>query len=327
MADREGATANNVPDLGRAITSQVAHVDLREALRKQLQLGALHARVGWPRAAQSAEAGLALQRGQLFGGRTCVQLEALPSGAACAVLLHNDQASALVDRVLGGPGKLGVAGKAGALSDAECGVLAYFAARCGAALQRFRVLDVGAVEDALAEPLGRAVLTWPVRLTSQELTLDLTLLLTSELPAGKYRVDVLVCDGLDESALVGLREGDLLVSEQWPILATTRGLEASVELRVSGCEERLTAVLQGDLLRVRGVTQRAGGKQAELVLGSLELTFAELAALASGEARSLSVNATAVLWLGEQAVVRGTLVHYQRAVALRVDELAPYSTR
>lgn len=314
MADREGAAENSAPDVGQTVVSWIADADLRELLRKRLQLGVPRVTLGMPRVFARGGAEL------LVGPRTCVWWERPAGGRVAGAFVRNEQAAALVDRVLGGPGRAGVAGRSGNLSDGEQGVLAYFVARCGAALAAFRVLDVVTTD---ASALGEAwleALCWPLRVEWDELSLELVLLSHDELFVSKLSVDMLVPDTLHGKALVGLQAGDLLVSDSWPLLATTRGLEALVELHVHGLGERLAAALEGDSLRVLRVLSTSSKHATTLQLGSLALSLRQLAELAGGAPYSLApqVIDTAILQVDEQAVARGRLVRHQGGVALRV---------
>lgn len=313
--------------LGHALSSALEQADLREVLRKSVQIGALTGTVALPRQIVAAGgSGRALHGLQLVvdfvGGP-------VPGSQPFALVLPVEQAAGLVDRLLGGTGQLGIAASVGALAEAECGVLAYLAARCCAALGTGqRVADVScATGEALAARWPRAIL-WPMRMANAELTLDLYALFAepASCPAQAIELTVLVSDELAREALAELQVGDLLVSDCWLLSATTRGLEGTVELRIGGCDERLRGVLAGDRLSVLD-GRLATPSSAELRLATLTVSFAQLAALVSGCELRLEADAldASVLYLAGEPVLTGCLVQYASGVGLQVRRV--YSTR
>ena len=218
MPDPEAPVeSRNAPD---AIAARIALADLNELLRKTLQLSGVRLAAGLPRRL-SPEIAARWFAGPhvLLALSSRAHFDALAGFAALPV----EQALALVDRALGGPGKGYVAGPAGAPSEAECGVLAYLAARCVricAPSLRVRDVRVGSTDD-LAPWLERAVL-WPVQAAlANALELDLKLVFVGQkhLPPGSQRVRLCVREASDGASLEELCSGDLLVFETSAIYA------------------------------------------------------------------------------------------------------------
>jgi len=163
---------------------------------------------------------------------------------------------------------------------------------------------------------------------SDTLSLDLVMLFRtpSTCPAGLFVADVLVQDQLAATTLHALEAGDLLVSDRWLLTATSRGVQGPVQLRVPGCEQRLAASLEGDHLRVSGAAAPAEG--AELVLLTLQLSFWQLAELASGAPLPLDpawLERPVLLRAEGHVLLAGRLVQHAGGVALQAS--AVYSTR
>jgi hypothetical protein len=246
-------------------------------------------------------------------------------GTACEVALPPEQALDLADRVLGGTGRSPLPGRAGLPTAAECGVLAYLAARCVRACGAdLRVQDVTCGARALiGDP--RALL-WPLRITGAgDVRLDLKLIFADTAPWFHETVQarLMLSDQLDELALSALEAGDLLVSDGWSLYATASGFSGLLELCVAGSDERVTVSLEGDTLRVvpRAPPARKG-LAAELLLAQLPLSFAELAGLMDGASLPCPALEHAALALGGRELTRGRLVRFQGQLALEVAAVA-----
>jgi hypothetical protein len=237
-----------------------------------------------------------------------------------------EQAAELVERVLGGTGRGLVPSRAGLPSAAECGVLAYFAARCVRACGvDLRVQDVTC--DAISADLAPAIL-WPVRIVAENaLKLDLKLVFANEAycPKQPLSAKLSLVDTLEPEQLHGLEPGDLLTSDQWSLHSTLAGMSGLLELSVAGSSERALVALEGDALRLApGPLAARAHHSAELVVAALSLRFSELADLLAGENSICPTLREASLEAHGEVVARGRLVHFMGQLALEVGD---HSTR
>src|SRR5512139_3929164 len=127
MPHLEAPVESSLPPAHAALAAFLPWLELRELLRKTLQIGDVSSALGWPRAL-----GPELVRRWFSGPQVLCTLshESDLEQPLAHVALPVDQAVALVDVCLGGAGRPSFASQAGVPSDAECGVLAYLAARC-----------------------------------------------------------------------------------------------------------------------------------------------------------------------------------------------------
>lgn len=323
MPHLEAPVEASLPTVGDPLAGFLPWLELRDVLRKTLQIGEVSSALGWPRLLDAEIA----QR--TFAGPHVVCTFAGGDdfeGARLFALLPTDQAVALADLCLGGDGRPSVPGPAGVPHDAECGVLAYLAGRCVricAPSLRLSDVSVGRVA-ALLEP-NQALLRWPMRLKlGQALELQLSLLvgLHTELGQRRMRASVAIRDELD-AGLAALAPGDLLLCEAWPGSFTATGLAGCVELSVAELQEPLRVALEAGqvrALRESGGVARKG--QARLILAELEASFAELAELAA-DRRALALPALGpgrVEHAGH-TIAQGTLVRYGGALGLEVTAL------
>jgi hypothetical protein len=243
-------------------------------------------------------------------------------GSSCEVALPPEQALDLVDRVLGGNGRSTLPGRAGLPSDAECGVLAYLAARC------VRACDADLrVQDVRCEPRARTsdatALLWPLRVTAEDdLKLDIKLIFAdaASYPRAPVAARLALIDQLDEAALQALEVGDLLVSDDWSLYATSSGMSGLLELCIAGSDERALVSLEGDALRLVPRMPRARkGHTAELVLARLPLSIADLAQLMDGASLPCPPLAYAALETQGREVARGRLMRFRGQLALEVE--------
>jgi hypothetical protein len=324
-----------LPDLGSVLTSWIEHADLCEVLRKRAQVVGLVGAVALPRRGTSETASRWLAGTHVV----CEIVSRARFGARAFYLaLPVDQAAGLLDRVLGGGGQAGVAAALGALSDAECGVLAHLAAHACAACG-----DAWAVRDVFCADAGRLIKLcaggafWPVRLTAHDLAEDargrvreqifdakIVFDTAADCPQDRHALAVSIYDELALDALDALEVGDLLASDAWPLTASIRGLEGRVELSVKGLAERAAATLSGGLIEVTGAIQaRSPMSRAELRLGEILLTFWELSGLATDRRIQLpgADLSAATLHVDGEARAAGSLVRVRGTVALRVHSL------
>jgi hypothetical protein len=273
------STAQTLPDLGRVLVSWLEHADLCEVLRKRAQVVGLRAQVALPRRATGETTSRWLSGVHVL----CEFVSAKRFGAHVFFLaLPADQAAGLLDRALGGSGRMGIAGAAGALSDTECGVLAHLAAQaCAACSDALAVRDVFCADAGALRALCPDGAIWPLRITGSpardgarsdslpprglpqeqvgDLLLDVKLLFraASDCPAGRYPLAISLTEGVAPETLAALEIGDLLANDAWPLTLTARGLEGMVALSVAGSSEQAAAVLCGSRLTgVRGAAAR-----------------------------------------------------------------------
>jgi hypothetical protein len=289
MPPFDPSTAQTLPDLGRVLVSWLEHADLCEVLRKRAQVVGLRAQVALPRRATGETTSRWLSGVHVL----CELVNTKRFGAHVFFLaLPADQAAGLLDRVLGGSGRTGIAGVAGALSDTECGVLAHLAAQaCAACSDALAVRDVFCADAGTLRALCADGAIWPLRIAGSpardgvrvdpqpprsppqeqagDLLLDVKLLFraAADCPAGRYPLAISLTDDVAPETLAALEIGDLLASDAWPLTLTARGLEGMVALSVAGSSERAAAVLCGSRLTgVRAPVVRepsAGARSAE----------------------------------------------------------------
>lgn len=352
MSPFDTSAIQMLPELGRVVLSWLEHDDLCELLRKRAQVVDLRAQLALPRHAADENSSRWLSGTHVL----CELASRERFGArACFIALPVDQAACLLDRVLGGSGQPGVAAAAGALSDAECGVLAHLAAQacaaCGGALA---VRDVFCGDAEKLRGLCADGALWPLRVAASpmretpradaapaggDLAFDVKLLFgaAADCPAGRYAVALALHDAVAREALEALEPGDLLTSDTWPLTFTARGLEGSVALGVRGISERAAVALCGARVlggraqvpretpaRAADLHHPAGGAVlAELRLCELGLGFWELAELAGGGSVELPERnpREATLYVEGQPYAAGPLVRLHGAVALRIHTL------
>jgi hypothetical protein len=315
----EAPVESSLPQLGSALRAAIAHPAVTEFVRRSLSIRELACVVGLPRRVSAhvlarwpsgPHVRVRLGRGAQF------------DATSCEVALPGEQAVELVDRILGGTGRGLAASKAGLPSAAECGVLAYFAARCiracGADL---RVQDVSSEPLSLAGP--QAVL-WPIRVAaSDDLKLDLKLVFPSiaDCPQPWLSARLALADTLPEAQLAGLCAGDLLLGDAWSLHSTTAGLSGLLELSVPGSAERAQIALEGSVLRhTRGALTARTSQTAELVIAELKLSFAELSELLGEGCFPCPRLGQASLEMRGSVVARGRLVRFLGQLALEISD-------
>jgi len=316
MPYTEPPVESSLPELGSALRAQLARPELLEFLRRSLQIRELGCAFGLPRrlSARTFRRWLAAPH-----VRVTLASGALFDGTFCEIAVPPEQAVELVDRVLGGSGRAAVPGKVGLPTGAECGVLAYFAARCARACQAdLRVQDVSC-ESSPPDPAEAVV--WPLRLSATDaFELDLKLIFANRThcPRDTLSARIALVDTLEGE--LALEPGDLLISDQWALHSTSAGLSGLLELSVAGSSERTPLVLDGGTLRVaEGAPRPPQGNTAELAIATFGVGFAQLAELLDGEGVACPPLAEATLLRRGRLVARGRLVRFQGQLALEVE--------
>jgi hypothetical protein len=326
MPHREAPVESSLSPAQDPLAAFLPWLELREVLRHTLQLdGDVSSACGWPRtllAAGHAERWLS-------GPRILCTFSHASDGEQPLVhlALPVDQAVALVDLCLGGSGKPSVPCQAGAPTDAECGVLAYLAARCvRICAPELLLRDVATRRAAELSSWPDGAWLWPLRLVLGSLELELGLIVGAGAPLSQrtLRAELVIRDELEPSALAALAAGDLLLCEEWPGQFTHRGLSGTCELSVPALAAGLRVALEaGQVRALREGSPARGPGRARLVLADIDATLYQLAQLASGQC-ALPVTALprARLELDGAHVASGRLVRYGGALALEVGELA-----
>lgn len=318
MPHSEAFVESSLPQLGSALRAAIAHPGLTDFVRRSVQIRALSCAIGLPRRA------LAEVRTRWPGGphvRIKLGRGAQFDATFCEVALPVEQAVELVDRILGGTGRGLSASSVGAPSQAECGVLAYFAARCLRAVGAdLRVQDV--TLEAVALERNDTVL-WPIRIAANDdfkLDLKLVFLSRADCPEAPLSAQLTLVDVVTESELVGLAAGDLLLSDAWSLHCTTAGMSGLLELCVAGSAERALVTLEADTLRhAEGAPAVRTERAAELIVAELTLGFAELAELlGEGRIRCPPLERGSLALRGN-VVARGRLRRYRGQLALEVE--------
>jgi hypothetical protein len=229
-----------------------------------------------------------------------------------ALAIPAESAARWVDRALGGSGESGIASSAGTLSEAECGVLAYLAARACAAIGGVRVCDVAPVAARTLEPS----VAWPLALAGPTGRCDLQCLLASwraEANADRYRLGISV---YDSAPSVSFAAGEVWISERWNLTSTSDGLAGEVQLSVDGCAAPLAAFMSSGRVHAVG-PGIAAADTVELLLASQPVRFIDLATIAAGEPFAIGTSEVELRRAGT-TIARGELVSWRGAVGVRI---------
>ncbi len=229
-------------------------------------------------------------------------------------------ASNLVDRALGGRGQLGIATAAALLSDAECGVLAYLAARTARGFEGLWIRDVYATRDTPP----KAQIVWPVSLRFHGGYGIARLGWHASSVNAALPAQIGWLDNLGNEDLRALDIGDVLIDDGvhgLPLSTTTRGLAACGVMRVQGLAETLSVVVDGSVLHGRR-GERVKTRPGELfvVLHDLHLPVCDIATLACGGHTVIPAKQTAHVQLrrGEAQIAQGELVQIGSAIGVRI---------
>lgn len=298
--------------------------ELREVLRKTAQIEEVSSALGWPRAWDPA----LIQRRFCGPHLVCTLAHANDLDAGLTWLtLPVDQAVALADLCLGGSGIPSVACRAGTPSDAECGVLAYLAARCvRVCAPALRLRDVDARPASALVDWPADSWLWPLRVTVGGVTLDLTLLShnASALSLRPVSAQLCVADDLEPAAMTGLAPGDLLVCEASPVQYTHAGLSGTLQLVAAELQASLCVALEaGQIRALHTPPGTAHRTRARVVLAEAQANMLSLAQLASGQ-RPLTVTQAvpARIELDGAPLASGKLVRHGGALGLEVEALS-----
>jgi len=316
--------------LGASVNEVLAGLQLRDTFRTLFAGELLTCGVGWPRRVRAERAIDWLREPDVVVELT----RSLPSEAfALALVVHGDGGARLCDRLLGAPSTSGVASRSGRPSEAECGVLAYAAARLAAAHgDAWLVRDVRPA--ALPGGGAQSLVLWPIAVEcttgSFELTLCLSPSLADALP--DVLLEVVLHEQLPpDQAQPMLAVGEVWVSDQLPLTDTSEGLTGPVTLRAPGSAHLASARLgaryvrlraSDDLQRAPHASAVAGGPQIELVIARRALSFSALAALASGARCFVGElgQEPVLLRQGGNTLARGELVLWRAALGVRLTE-------
>jgi len=318
--------------LGGLVNEVFAGLPLRDTFRTLFSGELLACSVGWPRRVRAERAADWLREPDVAVELT----RSLPSETfTLALTLPGEGATRLCDRLLGAPSSSAMASRSGRPSDAECGVLAYAAARLAAAHGgTWLVRDVRPA--AFPAGVDEHLVLWPVAVESTLGPLELTLCLSPSLAEALPDVllEVVLHDLLPPAhAQPTLAVGEVWVSDQLPLTNTSEGLTGPVTLRAVGSEHQARARLGAHYVQLRApdaplsgapcsASPGAQGFPVELVIARRTLRFSALAALASG-ARCF------VGELGQEPVLlrragttlaSGELISWRAALGVRVTQ-------
>lgn len=308
------------PAIARRLSEFATNPALRALCRTLVGGHYERVRVGLPRLVDPAKAAHFFR-----GPDVLLELGYGPSDGphALGVVLSSASAAALVDRLLGGPG---ANMPPGALRDAECGVLAYGAARVLTAVApHVALIDVrNEPQQALIERAANHIL-WPLLLDGQAPPLELRVLLSRAAARAlpfTFTLELSLFDSVVVSALDDLTDGAVLVSDTWDLTVTSRGLSGGVHVFVPDANARFLAALEGGVVYLP-----AGNSHDEPDAGQLRVTLAhrdvgldELAMVASGAAPAFSNVAPREVLLthGGRPLGRGELASHHGSVCVRL---------
>ncbi|MDB4985767.1 MAG: hypothetical protein JWN04_945 [Myxococcaceae bacterium] len=341
-ASHDAALAQ-LPDvpLGQDLRAIVGQPQLGDTFEKLFACALLDVEVGWPRLIEGRSAKeneRSAARAWLRAGDVVIELARSPASSPLELGLSLGASSAvqLVDALLGGRVGSTISSASGQPSEAECGVLAYAAARLVAATRQPWILRD--VRDWEGPDGGPSMLLWPVALRTSMGTLDATVWLSRALAEhgqARHPVEVLVQESAVSGQLDRLTVGDVWLCEGSGLTLTSEGLTGPVVVSVTGTAARLSAQLRRNRVRVRGpagatkdggaqpfVGSSAAQEPVELVIGGSSLTLLELAQLASGQLFDLHCDGAreGALCRGGVTFARGQLVAWRGAIGLRVHE-------
>jgi hypothetical protein len=306
---------------------------------------------GWPRLVSASD-----HASWLHDGDAYVELARSPALDAheLGLSLSADSAARLVDALLGARVPSSLASAAGGMSEAECGVLAYAAARLLASHAETQpadtpwlVRDVRSIKsrDGLSQLAfspapassgsGAPDLVWPLSIESSMGKLDVLLWLRSAwLVEQQTRVwlELSVRETVDRELLEQLKLEDVLLFEAASLTLTSEGLAGPVELSVLGAKTRASARLSRASLRVQhfhlgadevGPTPAPERPTLELVLSARSIGLLQLAQLASGQPLATPEldQGAALLRHAGHDLARGELVSWRGTLGLRVTQL------
>lgn len=228
-------------------------------------------------------------------------------------------ATNLVDRALGGRGQLGVATASSLPSDAECGVLAYLAARALRGFPGYWVRDVYATREAPPD----ADVIWPASLRWTHGAGVALLGWSSGALPQRMRVQVGWSDSLANADQRALEVGDVLSSDGVVLSVTSHGLAGIGLARVAGLGERARVVLDGETLHGRTGRNKAQVDDVFVVLHDSLVDIATLMSLGEEGRTSLRLDRSlrVLLTRGEERIAEGELVRMGTRVGVHITAL------
>lgn len=253
---------------------------------------------------------------------TCSQVP--EDGArSAALLLPYAVALWLVERVLGGGAQLRVAPPASPLGEAECGVVAYAAARVLAALELpWAIRDVRcAARHELSAELAGGVL-WPFVLGGALGPLEGRLWLSeasARASSAAFTLELSVEDTTRPLELEALEPGDALVSDTLSLTQTVHGLCGPVHVGVRGASERLSGRLDRSGAQVYPLAHvPAEPDVVRWLLATRRVDLWTLACIAEGEPAAFGASLGEHVMLERQGVRlgEGRLISVRGALGL-----------
>ena len=248
--------------LGASVNEVLAGLPLRDTFRTLFAGELLACSVGWPRRVRAERAVDWLREPDVVVELT----RSLPSETfALALVVHGEGGARLCDRLLGAPSTSGMASRSGRPSEAECGVLAYAAARLAAA-HGGRLAGTRRASRSRSPPApNESLVLWPIAVEctigSFELTLCLSPSLADTLP--DVLLEVVLHEQLPpDHAQPTLAVGEVWVSDQSPLTNTSEGLTGPVTLRAPGSAHLASARLGGHYVRLRAAGRACGARAA-----------------------------------------------------------------
>lgn len=308
---------------GTALTQALSASRWRDTFRVLFRREPHECRPDWPRKVCAETLARWLRPSDVL-----VELSPLPAREplTLAIALHAESATRMVEWLLGAPESASMASRCGEPSEAECGVLAYAAARLCAAVSRdWQVRDVRSARDDRL--LAHAVqVLWPITLRFGEAPISASLLLSRACAAhtcARERVEVLVRDVPEPGLVDALAPGQVLVSDRWTLTPTSTGAAGDVWLSVSGIDTQLAAQLDGDRVVARAPASADEPEQLALVISHCAIDMPALAALAEGTPTPIMPvgQEPARLRLGARELARGELIVHRGALGIRIGEL------
>ena len=247
-----------------------------------------------------------------------------PDNASAWLWLDAAFAVNLVDLALGGRGQVGTATASNLPSDAECGVLAYLAARALRAFEGVWVRDVSATRAALPP----AAVVWPATVSFPFGAGIARLGCSNELSEAHLTVQLGWLDSLRSSDASALAQGDVLLNDELALSVTTQGLCGPCALWLECSHEVLHAKLDGNSLQGAKVERgRPSRDRLEIVWQSLTMSVSELAGLAARGSAKLPARSDTNVQLHHESkeLARAELVRVGNSVGLRIRALGPAS--
>lgn len=311
------------------ILDVIRRPSLRDSFRTLLASDIEGCVVGWPRRTTRGEgpsppANPNDAETWLRAGDLLVELARTPASSAfeLGISLHAESATRLCDRLLGAHPGSSIAGRAGQLRDAECGLLAYAAARLAASHGGgWTVRDV---RPAVGHACLAGAVAWPLAMTTSMGRLDAVLWISSELaealPA-RHLLEVVLHEQSPRGQSVP-RPGDVWISDSWLLTHTTTGLTGPVVLRTPSCDTSFHARLIASHVLALRTRSPQSDDDLEVVIAKRVLRLLELADLTSGAHLFIDEPGRhpVVVRRANVPIARGQLIRWGGALGVRVTD-------